>query len=114
MFIQSENKIAFMALTVKPALGLLPLLASKKYPYVKKHKPKFETEYLDKLPVNGVSIISDDPKSPLNAPDCFELVNELLAHHGYYISIDDVRRSLVNIEEESNESAHVDQLLQNL
>jgi NACHT domain len=114
MFIDINSKIILLAFNTKPPAGLLPLLASKKYQYIIRPKPRFEKGSIEKFPSSGAHIVTDDPKSPLNTPECFEPVNELLAHHGFNISIDQVRRTLKNIEDEANESAHVNQLLQNL
>jgi len=100
------------ALHARPAMGLLPLLASKKYSYIS--KAKGEGGSFRALLSKGRNLITDDPMSPLNAPECFEAVNSVLRHTGFLIDIDQARRTLKSIEEEVDESSHVEELLENL
>jgi hypothetical protein len=92
--------------------GLLPLLASRKYPYV--NKPEEPGGSARALPAGGPHLVTDDPKSVLNRPKVFEAVNNVLRAYGYLVSIDDVRRTLKSIETEERDSQHVNQLLDNL
>lgn len=112
VFYTPSDKPIFQAINFKPAMGLLPLLASKQYPYV--NKPKVAFEDMPKLPIHEPCLVTDDPKSPLNTPKYFEAVNHILKHHGFHIAIDQVRRTLKSIEDEVDESQQVDQLLDNL
>ncbi len=108
----SPNKHTLQGLSLKPAFGLLPLLAARDYPYIKKARwnPKQDI----KLPTGGPHLLSDNPKCVLNSPRHFESVNGALRHHGYHIAIDQVRRTLQTIREEMDDSKHASQLLDNL
>ena len=92
--------------------GLLRLLARKKYPYITK-TGSVAHMHLD-VPYSLPCMLTDDPKSPFNAPKTFEDVNKILRFYGYSISIEQVRRTLASIENEPEESEQVNQLLQNL
>jgi hypothetical protein len=114
VFFEISSRLFAIATKPEPALGLLPLLASKKYPYVTKANSGFSESMLKKFPTSGGQLVTDSVESPLNSPDCFEGVNAILGHRGFHISIEQVRRTLRSIEEEIDDSGQIDQLLQNL
>jgi hypothetical protein len=114
MFMHLMNgNMLLIAFKPGPAAGLLPLLASKKYPYINRAKFFVNPATMDKMAA-GVNLITDRQESLLNTPEYFEATNNILTHHGFDISIEQVRRTLKSIEEEVDDSAHVHQLLQNL
>lgn len=112
MMIPGARTALLQGVMPKPAYGLLPLLAAKKYPYISK---AYWTEIpMPKALKFDVHLVTDDPDSPLNSFRNFEAVNSLLTQHGFLISIEQVRRTLKSIESETTDSTQVDQLLQNL
>jgi hypothetical protein len=113
VFFQFEDSAAALGFRCNPAFGLLPLLASKRYAYVAKAglSPHFRKGH--KLAA-VTAMVSDNPDCLFNKPPYFEFVNDLLAHDGFLINIDQVRRTIKTIDEEVDESLNVDQLLDNL
>ena len=109
---RSQDKHMLQAVNLKPGYGLLPLLAARDYPYIKKASWNPDGEI--KLPAGGPHLLSDDPKCVLNSPRYFESVNRVLRHHGYHIAINQVKRTLQTIREEIGDSKHASQLLDNL
>lgn len=116
MFFHIAEKMILLAFAAGPSSGLLPLLISKGYSYVTKPPNKIPRNPSKAVfeALQRVTILTDNPSSPLNQPECFQFINSIVAHHGTLISIDTARRTLKTLEEESNDEANIDQMLADL
>jgi hypothetical protein len=110
----NDTRTLIVATQDLPPAGLLGLLANKKYTYVSRMRsraiPRAITESV--LSFDGAFEVTDAPASPLNAPENFEAVTQLLEYNAFNLSITEIRRNLKNIEEEAQESEEERQIFE--